>query len=125
VAVVGAAWLLGLLALDYLRLDFDLFAPEVRDVPLPTALLLGGTVAGIVLALVARLINGFGARRRARAVQRELARQVDAVGDELVVAPVEAELDAHRRLAEALGRAASRRGSRKDEGRLASPLVPN
>ncbi|HZB22870.1 MAG TPA: GTPase [Gaiellaceae bacterium] len=125
VAVVGAVWLLALFALDYLRLDFDLFAPEVRDVPLPTALLLGGAVAGIVLALVARLINGFGARRRARAVQGELARQVDAVADELVVAPVEAELDAHRRLAEALGRAGSRRGSRKDEGRLASPLVSN
>jgi hypothetical protein len=103
--LVGLVWLLALFLLDYLRLDFDLFEPEVRGVPLPTALLLGGAAAGVVLALVARWVNGFGAKRRARAVGRALTRQVELVGEELVVAPVEAELRARHDLAAALRRA--------------------
>jgi energy-coupling factor transporter ATP-binding protein EcfA2 len=102
----GALWLLALFLLDYLRLDFELFEPELRGVPVPTALLLGGALIGVALALVARWVNGFGARRRARAVERELRRHVDIVAEELVVGPVEAELGAHRALAGALDRAA-------------------
>ena len=119
-AIVGGLWLLALFALDYLRLDFELFEPEVRGVPLPTALLLGGMLAGIALAFLARLVNGLGARRRARAVERDLDRLVAVVANDLVVEPVEAELGAQRRLADALHRA----GSRRVPHRFHSSLTP-
>jgi GTP-binding protein EngB required for normal cell division len=101
----GAVWLLVLAVLGYLRIDDVVPVPEVRDVPIPTWLLVGGAVAGIVLALLARIVNGFGARRRSRAASRSLRARVDEVGQELVVAPVEAELEARSRLCTAVERA--------------------
>lgn len=105
----GAVWLLVLAVLGYLRIDDVVPVPEVRDVPIPTWLLVGGAVAGIVLALLARIVNGFGARRRSRAAARSLRARVDEVAQELVVAPVEAELEARSRLCAALRRAAGER----------------
>ena len=72
--------------------------PEVGDVPIPTWLLLGGMLAGIAIAYLARLANALGARRRSRAAARELRRRVETVADELVIAPVQRELEAHDRL---------------------------
>ena len=48
------------------RVDEVVPLPEAYDIPIPTWLLVGGALAGIVLAFLARLANGFGARRRAR-----------------------------------------------------------
>jgi hypothetical protein len=56
-------------------------------------------------------VNGGGARRRARAASRSLRARVEAVGQELVVVPVEAELDVERRLCEAV--ASARRSGRR------------
>jgi hypothetical protein len=42
--------------------------------------------------------NGVGARRRSRAAARSLRRQVEQVAQELVIDPVERELEAHERL---------------------------
>ena len=61
-------------------------------------LLLGGILAGLVLAFLARVANGVGARRRSRTAARALRRQVEDAAQELVIGPVEAELDAHERL---------------------------
>jgi hypothetical protein len=83
--------------------------PEVYGVPVPTWLLVGGALAGILLAFLARLVNGAGARRRARAAARSLRAGVEAVGRELVVEPVEAELDTARRLCEAVATAGKER----------------
>jgi hypothetical protein len=116
---VGALWLLGLLALDYLRLDDVIPVPEADGIPLPTALLVGGAVAGIALAFLARLVNGVGARRRARAASRSLHARVDAVVEELVVRPVENELAARDRLCAAL--ASASRGEGRTKRRLPRP----
>ena len=62
-------------------------------------------------AFLARLANGGGARRRARAAARSLRARVEEVGHELVVDPVEAEIDVQRRFCEAV--ASARRGGRR------------
>jgi GTP-binding protein EngB required for normal cell division len=111
-AAVGALWLLVLAVLGYLRVDEVVPLPEIRDVPLPTWLLVGGVAAGILLALLVRIVNGVGARRRAGAAARSLREQVDEVAEELVVAPVAAELDTYVRLCDALRRARGTAGRR-------------
>ena len=108
---VGVLWLLALLALDYLRLDDVLPTPEARGVPLPTALLLGGAVAGIALAFLTRLANGAGARRRARAASRSLRKRLEASAQTLVLAPLEQELDAYARFCAAVASAQASRPS--------------
>jgi hypothetical protein len=85
--------------------------PEAYGIPIPTWLLVGGAFAGIALAFIARLTNGGGARRRARAAARSLRSRVEDVGRELVVGPVEVELDVQRRFCEAV--AAARRDRRR------------
>ena len=95
---VGIVWLLVLAILGYLRVDDVIPTPEVREIPVPTWLLVGGALAGIVVAFLARLATRVGARRRARAAARALRRQVEDVAEELVIGPVEQELEAHARL---------------------------
>jgi GTP-binding protein EngB required for normal cell division len=111
--LAGALWLVVLAVLGYLRVDEVVPLPEVYGVPIPTWLLVGGTLAGILLAFLARLVNGAGARRRARAAGRSLRAGVEEVGRELVIEPVEAELDAGRRLCEAVAAARGRKGRRR------------
>ena len=103
---VGLVWLLLLGVLGYLRIDDVVPVPELRGVPVPTWLAVGGAAAGIVLSLLARLVTGAAAGRRARATARSLRSRVAEVGEELVVAPVEAELDAHARFCAAVALAA-------------------
>jgi GTP-binding protein EngB required for normal cell division len=111
--LTGGVWLLVLAVLGYLRVDEAVPLPEAYGIPIPTWLLAGGALAGIALAFLARLVNGAGARRRARAAARSLRAGVDEVGHELVVAPVEAELDVERRLCEAVASARRGRGRRR------------
>jgi len=110
----GALWLLALAGLGYLQLDDAIPTPELEGFPLPTLLLGGGALAGIVLAFLAGVAIRAGAKRRARVAERALGERVRAVGEELVIGPVEAELDAHARLRAALaatqGGRAARRG---------------
>jgi GTP-binding protein EngB required for normal cell division len=105
---VGVLWLLALFALDYLRLDDVLPTPEANGVPLPTALLLGGAIAGIALAFLTRIANGVGARRRSRAAARSIRKRLERSAETLVVEPVEAELETYRRFCAALATAAGR-----------------
>jgi GTP-binding protein EngB required for normal cell division len=105
--LVGLLWLVALVLLAWLQLDDVVPLPEVRGVPVPTVLLLGGAAAGIALAFFFRLVNGLSATRRSRAAGRSLRARVDEVAAELVLDPVEAELEAHRRLAELLARASN------------------
>jgi hypothetical protein len=100
---VGALWLLALLALAYLQLDDVIPTPEADGIPVPTALLLGGAVAGVALSFIARVVNRIGAKRRARVAERALRARVDDVASELVVEPVEAELARRDALRAALG----------------------
>ena len=103
--VAGALWLVALAILGYLRIEDVVPLPELYGIPIPTWLLLGGAVAGIALGVLARLVNGGGARRRARAAGRSLRAGVAAVAQELVVTPVERELDARTRLCAAVATA--------------------
>jgi len=113
VALAGALWLLAIAALGYLQLDDVLDGPEIEGFALPTVLLLGGVLAGLVVAFLTRLVNGVGARRRARAARRSLRAGVQEVAQEHVLSPVQAELDAHDRLCHVLRRAGpARAGSR-------------
>jgi hypothetical protein len=107
--LLGAAWLLVLGVLGYLRIDEVVPLPELYGVPVPTWLLLGGAAAGIVLALLTRLVNRAGANRRARAAGRSLRARIEEVAEELVVAPVERELDVRTRLCEAVATASGAR----------------
>jgi hypothetical protein len=105
VALAGLLWLAALAGLGYLQLDDVVPTPDLAGIPAPTALLGGGLLAGVLVAFLARLANGFGARRRARRARRALDERVGAVADELVIAPLEAELAAHGRLRRALASA--------------------
>lgn len=105
-AGAGAIWLLVLLALGFLQISDVVPLPKVEGIALPTLLLVGGALAGILFGLLARAINRAGARRRQRAALRALRPRVEAVGEAQVLAPVRAELDARRALCEAAQAAA-------------------
>ena len=113
VALAGALWLAGLAALGWLQLGDALPTPDVRGVPVPTALLAGGALAGLLLALLARLATGAGARRRAARAQRTLRERIDGVADELVLEPVQAELAIRDELCAAVATAAGARAARR------------
>jgi energy-coupling factor transporter ATP-binding protein EcfA2 len=99
--VAGALWLVGLYALTVLRLPQP-EPPLVGLVPLPTALLIGGLLAGLLLALLARALAVVGARRRRARAEARLRDAVAQVADALVLTPVRAELDAYAALREAV-----------------------
>jgi hypothetical protein len=103
-ALVGAAWLLLLGVGSYLRLP-DPPTPDIGGFAVPTLLLFGGIALGLLLALVGRAAaNGSAAVRRRRAESR-LRAAIDKVADELMLAPLLAELGRHQRAREALERA--------------------
>ncbi|WP_425954608.1 GTPase [Xylanimonas sp. McL0601] len=77
------------------------------DVPWGTVLVIGGVVAGLLLALVSRLCAGVGARRRASRARRRLRESVARVADGLVRVPVGDEMIALARARTAATIAAS------------------
>jgi GTP-binding protein EngB required for normal cell division len=96
-AIAGALWLAGLYALTVLRLP-EPEPPQVGIVPLPTVLLIGGLLAGVVLALLARALAVLGARRRRARAEARLRESVADVAENLVLSPVRAELAAYSAL---------------------------
>ncbi|GGK95138.1 hypothetical protein GCM10012284_31470 [Mangrovihabitans endophyticus] len=100
-AVVGLGWLIAGYAVRVLGLpEFD--TPKVGEVPLPTLLLLGGLLAGLLLwLLITPVINWAAGRARKRAEQR-LRASVTEVAREQVVAPVREVLNAYAQAREAL-----------------------
>ncbi len=71
-------------ALGLPRLDY----PMVGEVPLPTLVLLGGLLAGMLLALLVKPFIRWGARRARRRAEARMRRAVAEVGREQVIAPV-------------------------------------
>jgi hypothetical protein len=96
-AVAGLLWLGGLYALTLLRLP-EPEPPQVGVLPLPTVLLIGGLLAGLLLALLARSLAVLGARRRRARAEARLRESVADVAETLVLAPVRAELAAYSTL---------------------------
>ena len=102
---VGLVWLLVIGVVAWFGLP-DLPTPKIGEVPVPTALALGGAVLGILLAAVARRANGVAARRRAAVARRSLTALTTEVARDLVVNPVNAELAVLRELRALARRAA-------------------
>jgi hypothetical protein len=105
-ALIGLVWL-GVLAGDRYLSGTTPTTPEVGGFLVPTVLLLGGVLLGVVLALACRLLVSGTARSRARTADRRLRSAISEVADELVVAPVRGELTAYDTLLEGLARALS------------------
>ncbi len=103
-ALVGGVWLTALAANNWLRLP-EFGTPTWRGIPLPTGLLIVGLASGWILAILARRLAQIGGQRRARAVRLQAARAVEGVADDLIVAPLRAELDVLDRLQQSLARA--------------------
>ena len=105
VALVGALWLLALVVLGWLQLGDVLPVPRTQGIPVPTLLLVGGLLAGLLLAVLARPLVTAGARRRGRAVRRRLTDRVGEVAEDEVLAPLAAVRADHRSYCAAVTRA--------------------
>ncbi len=99
--VVGAVWL-GLLAVAaYLQIP-ELPTPEYRRIPIPTGLLVGGLALGLLVAVLAARFASVGAARRSRSVRKRAEQAVDVVADELIIEPIQRELNNRQELRELL-----------------------
>ncbi len=103
-ALGGGIWLGSLAVMGFLQVPAP-DTPAWFGVPLPTLMLLGGVGLGILLALLCRALVGMTARARARTADKRLRAAIREVCQELVIAPVEAELSAHREVRDGLDRA--------------------
>jgi GTP-binding protein EngB required for normal cell division len=94
-ALTGAIWLGVLAGTSYLQMPTP-GIPDYRGFPVPTLLLVLGAAAGIVLALLSRVLISIGSKARARRADKRLRAGVAEVAEDLVVTPVAAELEAYR-----------------------------
>lgn len=100
-AFVGLGWLAGGYAIRALGLP-ALVYPKVGEVPLPTLMLLGGLLLGLLVALLMRPVVNLGGRRARRRAEQRLRAAVTEVAREQVVAPVRTVLNAYAQAREAL-----------------------
>jgi GTP-binding protein EngB required for normal cell division len=108
VALGGLGWLvlgyavraLGLPPLDY---------PAVGMVPVPTMMLLGGLLLGVVVALLVKPIIRWAARRAGGRAEERLHAAIGEIGRELVVSPVRVVLRRYAQAREALALATASR----------------
>ncbi len=101
----GGLWLGVLAVMGYLQLPTP-ESPKVEGLPLPTLMLLGGIVMGIVLSMLSRVFVRWSARSRARAADKRLRAAISDVTEQLVVEPIEAEVEAYRLTRDGLAAAA-------------------
>lgn len=90
IAVIGALWLVLLALLGWLQIEVD--SPLVIGLPLPTLMLLGGVLLGLLTAGLGRRAARVGGRRRGAIAERALRTAVDRVAAKLIVDPMSAEL---------------------------------
>jgi GTP-binding protein EngB required for normal cell division len=95
-ALVGGLWLLVLAVLGYLQVPQPSTPESSFGLPLPTLLLLGGVALGILLGLVCKAVVNLSARSKARSAERRLRAAIAEVTEDLVVVPVQAEVEAYR-----------------------------
>lgn len=96
VALLGLLWLGLRLALFAVGLPDLIPAPLVGRLPVPTVMVFGGLLAGLLLSAVTRPVIGVAARRKAARAERRLRHAVDRVADDLVLSPVRAVRNAYR-----------------------------
>jgi GTP-binding protein EngB required for normal cell division len=90
--VTGALWLLALGLVGYLQLP-EVPTPTYRRVPVPTGLLVGGALAGWILAVMSRQLAKIGGQRRGSSTRRAASAEVKLVADQLVLDPLRNELE--------------------------------
>jgi GTPase Era involved in 16S rRNA processing len=90
-ALGGLGWLGALAGLGYLQLPVP-DVPRVEGWPVPTLMIAGGVLLGIVLALAGKFLAAAAAGLRGAAAAKKLRSAVAAVADRLVVEPVEVEV---------------------------------
>ena len=93
-ALTGGVWLAALAVMNYL----DMTTPDTptwQGIALPLWMIIGGIVVGVVLALFCRILVSSTAKNRAAAADRRLRAAISEVSDELVIAPIKAELAAY------------------------------
>lgn len=91
----GVLWFVVLWVLGWLQFP-SIETPMWGPVPWPFVLLFGGVVAGLLLALLSRLLAGVGARRRGAVIDGRLRDSISTVADDRILAPVTAVLERHR-----------------------------
>ncbi|WP_084964524.1 GTPase [Thermoactinospora rubra] len=102
--LAGILWLTVLFVMDYALLP-EPPTPTVWEVPWPTALVLGGVVAGLLVALLSRLAAWLGGRRRARKTSRALHAAIAEVARDYVLMPAEEERARYEAFEQAVARA--------------------
>ncbi|MEP6667435.1 MAG: ABC transporter, partial [Nocardioidaceae bacterium] len=95
-ALSGALWLAALAFFSYLQLP-DPRRIDWHGFPVPTLMLLGGVVLGVLLAAGCRYAARRSARRRADRADARLRSAIESVADEFVVDPMRNEVDAYSR----------------------------
>ncbi len=105
--VAGLAWLGVLAVLGFLQLPV-VDVPRFEGFPVPTLLIAGGLLAGVLLAVLAAVLARWGAARRAERVRRRLLAACGTVAREVVLRHVEDEVERANDFRAAV-RAASRR----------------
>jgi GTP-binding protein EngB required for normal cell division len=104
-ALVGLVWLVVRYLLLFLALP-DLQGPSVGRIPLPTALLGGGLLFGLLIGLVTRPIVSAAARRVRSRAERRLRGAIAEVAEQFIVAPVRGVLGAYADARQSLDAAA-------------------
>ncbi len=102
-ALAGLVWLAALFVVAWLQLP----PPPTADwgpIPVPTLLLVGGVVLGLLVSRISAGAAATGAWRRAERARRRIRERVEQIADEAVVTPVERELAAHTSLCRAVAR---------------------
>src|SRR5262245_1465390 len=93
--LAGLGWLAVLAGFGLLEAS-EPPTPELAGSPVPALLVLGGAVAGLLLAILARPLTAAGARRRARRAAARLRVAIGEVAERCVLAPVAMEIDRYR-----------------------------
>lgn len=114
----GLVWLTGLAVADYFRLELP-EPPLLRGtgVPVPTGLMVAGLLLGFLLTALGTWASRASARRWGARVREDLLSRCARVGRVRVAAPVDAVVERHLALAEALARAGAARGPEPRERR--------
>ncbi|MEV4130851.1 GTPase [Dactylosporangium sp. NPDC049742] len=105
-ALVGLLWLTVRAAFAFLGLP-DVAAPHAGRLPLPTALLAGGLLFGVLLSVVVRPVVGMAARQARARADRRLRAAIAQVADVHIVTPMRGVLRSYDDARDAL-RAAAR-----------------
>ncbi|MBW8171766.1 50S ribosome-binding GTPase [Ornithinimicrobium sp. Arc0846-15] len=103
--VVGFVWLAAIGVIGWLQMDIGV--PTWGPLPIPAVLFVGGILAGLLLAMIARAMAGAGAKRRRALVEKRMDESVGKVAKQHIRVPVTTVLDRHRQTRQQLESAVS------------------